>query len=589
MSDSGNSRNQDNACSFPEFENVSEADWDLVDRFLSNQSNDEEAKQLEVRLKNDPLLRAFFVCYSSFFSDLQMSARGQFAGESALQKVFDRQTEGNQRSTNSAVKIDESEDSTSKGVGFNGLVNGEVTVAPRTSKSHRGTDGDHNCGIELHRKKHGNQRVFACLSIFAALLVGLVLGFWIPWDQADSTPESIAWLVNAHDCQWAGGFVPAANMQANDHLDLESGLVQIRFVSGVDVLIEGPSELILLSNMSARLNRGKVSVKVPRSMTGFEIYSPQGRVLDLGTEFGVTVSDDGLTDVLVFDGEVDAFAGNDKSKPIRLLENQSASISESKIDTDKAVSNDFVRRISDATKLRPKTQTRQTTSIVFDGSNSDGICDKNSHPIGFISRLPGTGDQLHQNDTNLVVDVQSEVLRLTTTRSDINRQAGLATGEYFGFKLSEFGFTGEEDFSVTVEIPNIPNLESFGQVGLYCGAKSDQVIRGGFIKWGKTGFSPNTLFMVNNDGGNDSDSNKVGLLNAGIDLQLTLSRIDNKFSLTAENLTDGGSASLSIRHPEYLDRQNEIHIGVFGANPFSDVRKTVSIRKFTINVWKLKK
>ena len=130
MSDSGNSRNQDNACSFPEFENVSEADWDLVDRFLSNQSNDEEAKQLEVRLKNDPLLRAFFVCYSSFFSDLQMSARGQFAGESALQKVFDRQTEGNQRSTNSAVKIDESEDSTSKGVGFNGLVNGEVTVAP---------------------------------------------------------------------------------------------------------------------------------------------------------------------------------------------------------------------------------------------------------------------------------------------------------------------------------------------------------------------------------------------------------------------------------------------------------------------------
>ena len=94
------------------------------------------------------------------------------------------------------------------------------------------------------------------------------------------------------------------------------------------------------------------------------------------------------------------------------------------------------------------------------------------------------------------------------------------------------------------------------------------------------------IFMVNNDGGDDSDSNKVGLLNAGIDLQLTLSRIDNKFSLTAENLTDGGTASLSIRHPEYLDHRNDIHVGVFGANPFSDVRKTVSIRKFTINIWK---
>lgn len=586
MSDRQNSRNHNIARSFSEFEKVSETDFDLVDRFFANQLNDEEGRGLEVRLKNDSLLRAFFVCYSSFVSDLQMSARVEVAGESALQKVFESQIDEEQGSSHSAMKNDQSLDSTSNPIAFNGLGDNEITIAPEISGAHRGAEGDQNGKVELQQKKYRSPTVLVYLGIFAALVVGLVLGFWIPSVQRDSTSEPIAWLVNAHACQWSGGFVPAANMQANDYVKLESGLVQIRFVSGADVLIEGPAELILLSSMSAKLNRGRVSVKVPKSMKGFEIYSPQGRVLDLGTEFGVTVSDDGLTDVLVFDGEVETFVGNDKSKPIRLMENQSASISKSEINTDRAVSNDFVRRISDATKLRPRKKTRQTTSIVFDGSNSDGLRDKNDRPIGFASRLPGTGEQLHHNDSNLVVDVQSEVLRLTTTRSDINRQARLDTGEYFGFELSELGFTGEEDFSVTVEIPNIPNLENFGQVGLYCGAKSDQVIRGGFIKWGKTGLSPNTLFMVNNDGGDDSDSNKVGLLNAGIDLQLTLSRIDNKFSLTAENLTDGGTASLSIRHPEYLDHRNDIHVGVFGANPFSDVRKTVSIRKFTINIWK---
>lgn len=556
------------------FENVSVGDFDLVDRFFANQLPEAEAKLLESKLANDSLLRTFFVRYSGFVSDLQMSAKASVAGENALQHVFGNQAL-DQSTSNSSSSLEKNNVHLKTGIPDLGNSRSSSAEQP---ESNRFSDS-------LRSNRFVSQRTFALAVVSAALLIGLALGFLIPTKRATS-PEPIAWLVNAHDCQWANGFSPSANMQADDFVKLESGLVQIRFSSGVDVLIEGPAELMLISDMSAKLNRGKVSVKVPNAMKGFEIFSPQGRVLDLGTEFGVTVSDDGVTDVLVFDGEVETFVGDDRSKPIKLLENQSASISNSEINTEKSVDNNFVRKISDAGNQRFAEKKLSKTSFVFDGSIQDGILDQNGRPIGFRTRLPGTGESLPQKDSNLNVDFQSKLLRLTTTRSDINRQARLATGEYFGFKLSEFGFTGREDFSVTVEIPNIPNLENFGQVGLYCGVKSDQVIRGGFIKWGQAGPAPNTIFMVNNNGGDDSDSNKVGLLNAGIDLQLTLSRINNKYSLTAENLTDGGSASLSIRHPKHLDNQTDVHVGVFGANPFSDVRKTVNIKKFTIKVWK---
>ena len=556
------------------FGKVSVEDFDLVDRFFANQLTEVEAKLLESKLAKDSLLRTFFVRYSGFVSDLQMSARASAAGENALQRVFGNQALGQCDPSNSAMR----ENSTvlSK-ASERDLSNSRPSNGVEKPQSDISSD-------PLRFRGYISQQKFA-LGGVAALVIGLVLGFWIPTKKG-ATPEPVAWLVNAHGCKWVKGFSPSANMQADDFLKLESGLVQVRFSSGVDVLIEGPAELMLISDMSAKLNRGKVSVKVPKSMKGFEIFSPQGRVLDLGTEFGVTVSDEGVMDVVVFDGEVETFVGDDQTQPIKLLENQSASISNSEINTEKSIDNNFVRKISDAVNWRVAKKKLSKTSFVFDGSVQDGILDSNGRPIGFRSRLPGTGGDLPQNDANLEVDFQSNLLRLTTTRSDINRQAGLAAGEYFGFELSDFGFTGNEDFSVTVEIPNIPNLENFGQVGLYCGVKSDQVIRGGFIKWGQAGPAPNTIFMVNNNGGDDSDSNKVGLLNAGIDLQLTLSRMNDKYSLTAENLTDGGSASLSIRHPQHLDNRTDLHVGVFGANPFSNVRKTVSIRRFTIRVWK---
>ena len=52
-----------------------------------------------------------------------------------------------------------------------------------------------------------------------------------------------------------------------------------------------------------------------------------------------------------------------------------------------------------------------------------------------------------------------------------------------------------------------------------------------------------------------------------------------------ENLTDGGASTLTIRHPEFLDGEADLYVGLFGANPYSDVRKTIVIKEFSVTVW----
>jgi hypothetical protein len=133
-----------------------------------------------------------------------------------------------------------------------------------------------------------------------------------------------------------------------------------------------------------------------------------------------------------------------------------------------------------------------------------------------------------------------------------------------------------------VFIPNIPALQNVGQFGLYAGARSDTVIRGGLISRGEKGY---TLFMTNNDGGRDRDSHFLGLFSMGDDLRIRLKRTSGKYALSVDNLTTGASSTLAIRHPAYLDPQNDLYVGLFGANTGSELRRTLFIKEFAVTVW----
>jgi len=108
---------------------------------------------------------------------------------------------------------------------------------------------------------------------------------------------------------------------------LESGITAIEFYSGARVIIEGPAIFELTSKNSAILREGRIRAQVPPQACGFSVSTPQIEVIDLGTEFGMAIEEDGhLTEVHCFSGSVDIYNDRIKknSKTLRSLESGEA-------------------------------------------------------------------------------------------------------------------------------------------------------------------------------------------------------------------------------------------------------------------------
>ena len=87
-------------------------------------------------------------------------------------------------------------------------------------------------------------------------------------------------------------------------LQVESGSIDVRFRHGTMLLVEGPAELSIDSDMQVSLQRGRLAARVSEDAHGFTVLGPDAAVVDLGTEFAMAV-EDGDSWVEVYDGEVD--------------------------------------------------------------------------------------------------------------------------------------------------------------------------------------------------------------------------------------------------------------------------------------------
>ncbi len=376
-------------------------------------------------------------------------------------------------------------------------------------------------------------------------------------------------------------------MQAGKPLRLERGLAEIEFDCGARVILQGPAGLELLSGSSARLLQGILTAHVPPRAKGFTVLTPHNKVVDLGTEFGLAVDEAGAATVRVFTGEVQAFplasgSARESDPGVTILQDQAVRLDGRTMDRTPADRVDgptkYVRTIEPQPVFVPR-----TLRFEFNDPSPGTLRDAEGRGIGLTHRLPGTGGNLPGSDPNLRLRPDRRALELTTTRSDINTQDRMPTGEYLGVRLSDLGFTGAEDFEIRVTLPNIPGLSVVGQFGLYAGTSSDRNIRGGLICWPR----PDTyrLFLVNNFGGRDSDLYEVGLTTSGDDLRLALRRVSGKYSLVVDNLTRKSSSTLAIAHPAFLDGKNDLYLGLFGANTQSDACKTLTIRDLSVTVW----
>ena len=168
------------------------------------------------------------------------------------------------------------------------------------------------------------------VSLSAALLLAMSALWWAQRDSrsevksgsvADVRPENVSdgsadpgrlvaevtYVSNSAIWQNPNGsYAIASHVRSGQTLTLERGQIELTYLSGTKLLLTGPTEF-LVQPAGGKLRRGELVARVPEAGHGFTIETPHGKVVDLGTEFGVVVDDFGVSQVSVFEGKVETF------------------------------------------------------------------------------------------------------------------------------------------------------------------------------------------------------------------------------------------------------------------------------------------
>ena len=132
------------------------------------------------------------------------------------------------------------------------------------------------------------------------------------------TPQRnfVAKLTGTKDAVWTSARhqpTISSRLLSGQRLNLESGLIELHFKTGVRVVVAGPAELVLggqdqgleQPNIAGFLKLGRLVAHVPASAVGFTIQTPTAIVTDLGTQFGVNVDAHGKMNLGVLNGSIE--------------------------------------------------------------------------------------------------------------------------------------------------------------------------------------------------------------------------------------------------------------------------------------------
>lgn len=162
----------------------------------------------------------------------------------------------------------------------------------------------------------------------AAAVMALAATAW--WALLPSAPE--AYIVRMESATWDASRVSpkVGDKLESRRLQLESGLVELRFDRGATVIVEGPADFEVLGAQHAYLHRGRVVTRLVKGTKGFILDSPRGRLVDQGTEFGVSVGSTGDTEVHVLEGKVEAVPTHQRA--VQLSVNQAARLTTQRVE-----------------------------------------------------------------------------------------------------------------------------------------------------------------------------------------------------------------------------------------------------------------
>ncbi len=165
--------------------------------------------------------------------------------------------------------------------------------------------------------RHRNRVLLACAAglVFVLSIVALI----VPDRANEPQAITVARVARAEASTWQ---TPKTGLLVGTRVVFNEGLIALRYDKGVEVVLEGPADFEITSDSSGYLHRGKLVAEITgESATGFVIDGLHGRLVDLGTKFGVSVSNAGEMEVHVLEGVVNATSTADGSTT-QLRENE---------------------------------------------------------------------------------------------------------------------------------------------------------------------------------------------------------------------------------------------------------------------------
>ena len=171
--------------------------------------------------------------------------------------------------------------------------------------------------FEKPPKKSNKPIIFTLISAVAAIIV---FAFVLIKPGANSEQNFIADIAfNDHaELNFENKTFTGAKLKAGDYY-LDSGMIELQMPNDVDLAIEGPAKFTIVSGKRVNLTQGKISANVGEAGRGFEVLTPEGKIIDLGTRFGVSVSNNGQTEAHVFQGKINVVANQ---KTTELIQDQ---------------------------------------------------------------------------------------------------------------------------------------------------------------------------------------------------------------------------------------------------------------------------
>lgn len=188
--------------------------------------------------------------------------------------------------------------------------------------------------LKAARRRFQRQVVWSTVATLVMLAIVATSGYAVVLRHSTPSldiPAVIAWCDTQGTVEWVGQRAMSGSLlRSGERVQSREGQFLVRMCQGatigcagmVDIEFRGPQEIFVHS--------GNVCVNVPPEAVGFCARTPAGRIVDLGTLFGVSVGFDKSTEVHVLKGRVEAYSAAEPREGIRIEAGRACAIPQDK-------------------------------------------------------------------------------------------------------------------------------------------------------------------------------------------------------------------------------------------------------------------